>query len=97
MGVQTATAIGLELVSTTLVNVAYVRERGAAAALPPLLLHRPRQSLRLLLSNRTWLGGFGLESGSFGIFWLDRPPNRDSSGVVTNPETGQRISEAKVD
>ena len=52
----------------TLVNVAYVRERGAAAALPPLSLHRPRQSRRLLLTNRTWLGGFGLESGGFALY-----------------------------
>ena len=68
MGFQTATAIGLEFVSTTLVNVAYVRERGAVAALPPLSLHRPRQSLRLLLTNRRWLGGFGLESGGFALY-----------------------------
>lgn len=68
MGLQTAIAIALELVSTTLVNLAYVRERGAAAALPSLSFRRPLRSLRLLLTDRKWLGGFGLETGGFALY-----------------------------
>ena len=68
MSPGTAIAIGLELCSTTLVNVAYVREHEAAAALPALSLRRPLQSLRLLLTDRSWLAGFALETGGFALY-----------------------------
>lgn len=68
MGVHTAIAIGLELCSTTLVNVAYVRERIAAASLPSLSLRRPAQSARRLLSDRAWLQGFSLETSGFALY-----------------------------
>jgi drug/metabolite transporter (DMT)-like permease len=68
MHTATAVAIGLELGSATLVNLAYVREQEAAAALPALSLRRPRESLRLLLTNRRWLGGFAMENVGFGLY-----------------------------
>jgi hypothetical protein len=68
MHATTAIAVGLELGSATLVNLAYVREQEAAAALPALSLRWPRASLALLLANRRWLGGFGMETVGFGLF-----------------------------
>ena len=68
MGVKIAIAVVLELVSTTLINLAYVREQHAAATLPSMSLHRPMQSLHLLLTNRSWLSGFAEETGGFLLF-----------------------------
>ena len=63
-------AIGLVLaaVSATLTNVAYLREHDAAASLPALSLRRPLQSLRLLLTDRSWMLGFAMESGGFASY-----------------------------
>jgi MFS family permease len=63
-------AIGLVLaaVSTTLTNVAYLREHDAAAALPCLSSRRPLHSFRLLLSDHTWMKGFAMESGGFASY-----------------------------
>lgn len=63
-------AIGLVLaaISTTLTNVAYQREHDAAAELPCLSLRRPVHSLHLLLTDRTWLSGFAMESGGFASY-----------------------------
>jgi hypothetical protein len=68
MHAGTAVAIGLELGSATLVNLAYVREQEAAAALPPLSLRKPLASLRLLLTDRRWLGGFAMETAGFALY-----------------------------
>jgi drug/metabolite transporter (DMT)-like permease len=65
---QTAIALVLALVSTTLVNVAYLREHDAAAKLPVLSMRRPLHSARVLLSDRSWLLGFGMESGGFLLY-----------------------------
>ena len=43
---QTALAFVLALVSTAMINVAYLREHDAAAALPALSLRRPLHSVR---------------------------------------------------
>jgi hypothetical protein len=69
-GVHLGVAIGLILaaVSTTLTNVAYLREHDAAASLPALSLRRPLHSLQLLLTDRSWLLGFGMESGGFASY-----------------------------
>jgi hypothetical protein len=69
-GVNAHTAIALALAagSTTLTNVAYLREHDAAAALPCLSMRRPLQSLRLLLTDRTWLLGFAMETGGFALY-----------------------------
>jgi hypothetical protein len=68
MSAATAIAIVLELASTTLANIAYLREHDAAAALPCLSLRRPLHSLSLLLTNRSWMLGFAMETGGFGLY-----------------------------
>jgi hypothetical protein len=65
---ETAVALGLALVSTTLTNLAYLREHDAAAELPVLCMRRPVQSLRLLLGDRSWLLGFAMESTGFLLY-----------------------------
>ena len=65
MNVRTAIALVLAAAATMLTNIAYLREHDAAAALPALTFRRPLYSLRLLLADRKWLLGFGLESGGF--------------------------------
>jgi hypothetical protein len=66
--VEGAVGLALALVSTTLVNLAYVREHDAVRELPPLSLLRPARSLHLLLANRGWLAAFAMESGGFVLY-----------------------------
>lgn len=54
--------------STVLANLAYSREHDAAAALPALSLRRPLHSLRLLIDDRSWMLGFGMESAGFATY-----------------------------
>src|SRR5256884_6469273 len=68
MNVSTAVAIVLALLSTTITNLAYLREHDAAADLPVLSMRRPLQSARLLLGDRSWLLGFAMESGGFLLY-----------------------------
>jgi hypothetical protein len=68
MHAETAVALLLALASTTLTNVAYLREHDAAAALPALSLRRPLHSAEALLGDRSWLAGFALESGGFALY-----------------------------
>jgi drug/metabolite transporter (DMT)-like permease len=68
LSAQTAIALLLALASTTLTNVAYLREHDAAAALPALSLRRPLHSAEALLTDRSWLIGFALESGGFTLY-----------------------------
>ena len=70
MSVQTALALLLALASTTLTNIAYLREHDAAAALPALSLRRPLHSARALFSDRSWFLGFALEGGGFALYVL---------------------------
>jgi hypothetical protein len=65
---QTAIALLLALASTTLTNVAYLREHDAAAALPALSLRRPLHSVQALLTDRSWVTGFALETGGFALY-----------------------------
>src|ERR1700684_223357 len=65
MNAGTAIAIALAIVSTTLANIAYLREHDAAASLPCLSMRRPLHSAQLLLTNRSWLFGFAMETGGF--------------------------------
>jgi hypothetical protein len=65
---STVIAIVLEVGSTTLTNLAYLREHDAAAALPVLSMRRPLQSARILLHDRSWLLGFAIESGGFLLY-----------------------------
>jgi hypothetical protein len=65
---QTGVALVLALASTALTNIAYLREHDAAAALPALSLRRPLHSVQVLLSDRSWLLGFALESVGFALY-----------------------------
>lgn len=58
----------LAVVSTTLTNLAYLREHDAAAALPVLSTRRPVQSLMLLMNDRSWVSGFAMESSGFALY-----------------------------
>jgi hypothetical protein len=68
MSTSTAVAIVLAALSTTLTNVAYLREHDAAAALPVLSMRRPLHSAQLLLSDRSWLLGFAMETAGFLLY-----------------------------
>ena len=68
VSVGTAVALVLALASTTLTNVAYLREHDAAAALPVLSMRRPLHSARLLLDDRSWMLGFAMETGGFLLY-----------------------------
>ncbi|MFY9580118.1 MAG: hypothetical protein WAQ33_12415 [Gaiellaceae bacterium] len=68
MNAQIVIALFLALASTTLTNVAYLREHDAAAALPALSLRRPLHAVEALLTDRSWLAGFGVESGGFALY-----------------------------
>jgi hypothetical protein len=65
-----ATLAGLVLafVSAVVINLAYLQEHEAAAALPALSVRRPVHSVRLLIGDRSWLLGFALESLGFLIY-----------------------------
>jgi hypothetical protein len=64
----TALALALAFASTVLVNLAYLREHDAAAALPVLCIRRPLQSARVLFSDRSWLIGFAMETAGFVLY-----------------------------
>jgi len=66
--ISTAVALVLAILSTTITNLAYLREHDAAAALPVLSMRRPLHSLRLLLGDRSWLLGFAMESSGFLLY-----------------------------
>jgi hypothetical protein len=68
LNTSTIVALVLALPSTVLINLAYLREHDAAAALPVLSIRRPLQSARLLLSDRSWLLGFAMESAGFLLY-----------------------------
>src|SRR6266480_7364655 len=68
MTVSTAVALVLAALSTTITNLAYLREHDAAAALPVLSMRRPVHSVRLLLGDRSWLLGFVMESSGFLLY-----------------------------
>ncbi|HLH66049.1 MAG TPA: hypothetical protein VKV27_10125 [Solirubrobacteraceae bacterium] len=58
----------LALASTSLVNLAYVREQSAVRRLPALSLRRPLALLRLLAGSRPWLVAFAMEGAGFGLY-----------------------------
>jgi hypothetical protein len=68
MNVSTAVALVLALASTVLINLAYLREHDAAADLPALSLRRPLHSAQVLLTDRSWLLGFAMESAGFLLY-----------------------------
>jgi hypothetical protein len=68
LSTSTIVALGLALASTVLINLAYLREHEAAAALPILSVRRPLHSARTLLTDRSWLLGFAMESAGFLLY-----------------------------
>jgi hypothetical protein len=68
MSLRIAVGLVLALASTTVTNIAYLREHDAAAALPVMSMRRPFQSLRRLLYDRSWLLGFGMETSGFLLY-----------------------------
>jgi hypothetical protein len=64
----TLTGLVLAFASAVVINLAYLREHDAAAGLPALSLRHPLYSARLLLGDRRWLLGFGMESGGFLLY-----------------------------
>jgi hypothetical protein len=68
MSISTALALILALLSTTLTNLAYLREHDAAVALPLLSIRRPLHALQLLLADRRWLLGFAMETIGFLLY-----------------------------
>jgi hypothetical protein len=68
VSVGTAVGLILALASTTLTNLAYLREHDAAAELPILSMRRPLHSARLLLEDRSWMIGFAMESTGFLLY-----------------------------
>jgi hypothetical protein len=99
MNAQTAIAIGLAAASTTLTNLAYLREHDAAAALPVLSMRRPLHSLHLLMTSRGWLVGFGMETSGFllyaaalGLASLALVQSIAAGGIGVLAYVGERVS-----
>lgn len=65
---STAAGLLLALASTVLISLSYLREHGAVAGLPALSLRRPIRSAKLLITSRSWLLGFGMESSGFALY-----------------------------
>jgi hypothetical protein len=68
VSVEFTLALVLALTSTTLTNIAYLRQHDAAAALPVLSMRRPLHAARVLLTDRSWLLGFAMETGGFALY-----------------------------
>ncbi|HZE03936.1 MAG TPA: hypothetical protein VE127_01860 [Solirubrobacteraceae bacterium] len=58
----------LALASTTLISLAYLREHEAVSRMSSLSLRHPGRSVRLLVADRAWLTGFGMETGGFALY-----------------------------
>ena len=58
----------LAFASAVVINLAYLRQHDAAADLPALSIRHPVHSVGLLLGDRAWLLGFGMESGGFLLY-----------------------------
>jgi hypothetical protein len=108
VNLETVIALPLAASSTTMTNLAYLREHDAAAALPVLSMRRPVQSLRLLLTDRSWLRGFVLEGGGFALYAaalrlasLAVVQSIGAGGIgvlayVTERSSGQRLSHRRL-
>ena len=58
----------LAFVSAVVINLAYLREHDAVSGLPPLSMRHPVHSVLLLLGDRKWLVGFGMETAGFMLY-----------------------------
>ncbi|MGH2935773.1 MAG: hypothetical protein ACRDL2_14845 [Gaiellaceae bacterium] len=65
---RTPLGLALSFVSAIAVNWAYTREHDAVSTMPAFSARRPLLFLRLLLSNRAWLMGFGTETGGWIVY-----------------------------
>jgi hypothetical protein len=68
MSAGTAVALALAAASTTLINLAYLREHDAVAELPVLAMRRPLHSARILLADHSWMLGFAMETAGFLLY-----------------------------
>lgn len=68
MSSKTVAALALAALSTTLTNLAYLREHDADMSLPALSLRRLPHSVWLLLTSRSWRRGFELETSGFLLY-----------------------------
>jgi len=64
----TVAGLVLAFASAVVINLAYLRQHDAAAGLPALSARHPIHSVGLLLGDRAWLLGFGMESGGFLLY-----------------------------
>jgi hypothetical protein len=67
---QIALALVITLVSSCALNVGYLVEHSVASKLPPLSARHPLHSARLLLGQRRWLLGFGVEATGWLLYVL---------------------------
>lgn len=63
---EIAVALVVTLISACALNVGYLIEHSVASRLPPLTPRHPLRTARLLLEQRRWLLGFGVEA----IGWM---------------------------
>jgi hypothetical protein len=68
--VKIAVALAVTLISACALNVGYLIEHSVASRLPPLSPLRPLRSARLLLRQRRWLLGFGVEALGWALYVL---------------------------
>ena len=68
MSALTGSGLVMALGSAAAINWGFLLQHDAAAALPPLSLHRPVRSLLLLFSNRRWLAGFSIGIGGWALY-----------------------------
>jgi hypothetical protein len=67
---QIALALVVTLISACALNVGYLIEHSVASILPPLSPRHPLRSARLLLGQRLWLLGFGVEACGWLLYVL---------------------------
>lgn len=63
-----ALALFLTLVSACALNAGYLIEHSVASQLPRLSFREPVRSVRLLLGQRRWLAGFGIEAVGWALY-----------------------------
>jgi hypothetical protein len=62
--------LGLSFASALIVSWAYTREHAAATSMPPVSVHQPLRSVRLLAGAHEWLVGFSAESGGWLVYLM---------------------------
>lgn len=63
-----ALALIITLISACALNAGYLIEHSVASQLPALTIKRPIHSVKLLLGQRRWLLGFGIEAIGWGLY-----------------------------